>query len=244
MSATEWSDFEKKLLTREYRKGLSYRRISEILEANGTPRTLNSIDKQVRNLNLKRKHEALTDGLRVGHLDIESSQLNASFGFIVSWAIKEDGSDKIIGDYLRPSDFKQKDELETDKRVVMSLTNELKKFDAVTTFFGTYFDIPFIRSRCMAHGQTFLGYGELIHIDVCKIVKRTMKLHSHRLEAVAGHLDVNSKTKLEPKTWARAVMGNTEAIAEVYHHNREDVITLEKVYNLIKPYWAGTRTSI
>lgn len=244
MSNKAWNDFELKLLQKEYLRGTSYRRLSELVSALGTQRSEDSIDHKIRELGLLRKYEKLTHGLKVGHLDIESSQLNASFGFIVSWAIKVDGEDTILGDRLQPRDFRQKDKLQTDKRVVMSLTDALKKFDVVTTYFGDYFDIPFIRSRCLKHDRPFLEYGSLVHVDVWKIVKRAMKLHSHRLEAVASHLGVNSKTKLDPDTWSRGVMGDMDAIEEIWVHNREDVITLEKVYHIMKPYWAGTRRSI
>lgn len=234
-----------KILEKEYPKGTSYRRLSEIIfQECGTERTINAIDKQVRNKNLLRNYQKLTHGKKVGHLDIETSQLNASFGFIISWAIKVDGTNKIISDRLTEEDFRVTDKLNTDRRVVFSLTDALKEFDIVTTYFGDYFDIPFIRSRCLKHGRQFLEYGSLHHIDVWKLAKRNMKLHSHRLEAVAEHLGVNSKTKLKPATWARGTMGDMSSIKEIYVHNREDVITLEKVYHLLKPYWAGTRRSI
>lgn len=234
-----WARDEIRILEREYKSGKSYRQISELLPR----RTYNAIDKQVRNLGLLRKYEALTDKKRVGHLDIEASQLNASFGFIISWAIKDDGG-KIIGDKLTLADFKRANKLETDKRVVQSLVKAMEEYDIITHFFGDYFDVPFVRSRCLKHGLSFPEYGSINTIDVWKWAKRNMKLHSHRLEAVAGHLGVNSKTKLDPNTWSRGTMGDMKAIDEIYHHNRQDVITLEKVYHILKPYSSGARRSI
>lgn len=52
------------------------------------------------------------------------------------------------------------------------------------------------------------------------------------------------KTKLEPDTWSRGTMGDLKAIDEIYRHNRMDVITLEKVYHILKPYSSGARRSI
>lgn len=240
-----WTLQEEKVLKKEYNNGASYRQISEfILRECDKVRTIDSIDKHVRKLGLLRRYQKLTKDRKVGHLDIESSQLNASFGFIISWAIKLDGKDEIISDRLTEADFRVKDKLDTDKRVVLSLVDALSKFDVITTYYGEYFDIPFIRSRCLKHGKQFLGYGSLHHVDVWKIARKNMKLHSHRLEAVADHMGVNSKTKLQPSTWARATMGDMKAIKEVYIHNREDVITLEKVYHLLEPYWAGTKKSV
>lgn len=235
-----WKQSEVNILTREYQKGASYKTLLKLLEG----RTYNAIDKQVRNLNLLRKHEKLVENKKVGHLDIEASQLNASFGFIISWAIKEDGKDNIIGDRLTKKDFAQKDKLQTDKRIVQSLVEAMEDFDIITHFFGDYFDIPFVRSRCLKHGLYFPDYGSIATIDCWKWSKRNMKLHSHRLDAVAGHLGANSKTKLEPDTWSRGTMGDLKAIEEIWEHNRQDVITLEKVYHRLKPYSNGSRRSI
>lgn len=195
-------------------------------------------------MNLLRKHEVILEGKKVGHLDIESSQLNASFGMILSWAIKVDGKNKIIGDRLSAKDFTQPDKLDTDRRVVKSLVATMKEFDVIVHFFGDNFDVPFIRSRCLKYGLNFPEYGSINTIDVWRWVKRNMKLHSSRLEAVAEHLGVNSKTKLRPQTWIRATMGDQVALAEVYEHNRQDVITLEKVFHILKPYSSGARRSI
>lgn len=234
-----WSREQESILQKNFLKGASFRQLSEL-----TGHTPQAVHNKVFALGLKRKYELLTDGKRLGHLDIESSQLNASFGFIVSYCIKSDGEDVIVGDKLSARDFRQKDKLSTDKRVVESLVKNLENYDVVTTFFGSYFDIPFIRSRALKHGLDFLGYGSLAHVDVWKWAKRNLKLHSHRLEAVAGHFGVSSKTKLEPSTWSRGTMGDLEAIDEIYEHNRQDVVTLEKVYHILKPYSAGTRSSL
>ena len=207
-------------------------------------RTYNAIERQVRVQGLMRKHEKLVENKRVGHLDIEASQLNASFGFIISWCIKEDGKNKITGDKLTAADFRQVDKLQTDKRVVQSLAKEMENYDIITHFFGDYFDVPFVRSRCLKHGIPFPEYGSIATIDCWKWAKRNLKLHSHRLEAVAGHFGVNSKTKLDPNTWSRGTMGDLKAIDEIYYHNKQDVITLEKVYHILKPYSSGARRAI
>jgi uncharacterized protein YprB with RNaseH-like and TPR domain len=96
----------------------------------------------------------------------------------------------------------------------------------------------------MKHGLSFPEYGSIFTIDCWKWSKRNMKLHSHRLEAVAQHLGVNSKTKLEPDTWSRGTMGDLKAIDRIFEHNKQDVITLEKVYHVLKPYSSGARRSI
>jgi ribosomal protein S13 len=87
-----WSQQDQKILQREYRKGATLRQLSELLM-----RDVNSVRDKIFNLGLKRKHEELVDKKRVGHLDVEASQLFGDFGFTLSWAIKESAGE-IIGD--------------------------------------------------------------------------------------------------------------------------------------------------
>ena len=61
--------------------------------------------------------------LRIGFLDIETTDFKANRGFMLSWAIKyRDG--KTVYDLLAREDILS---LEFDKRIVNTLMNELKK---------------------------------------------------------------------------------------------------------------------
>lgn len=234
-----WTEEKLRALNRDYLKGLSYRQLALNFQTD-----VRAINHAVDYYKLSRKYELRTKDKVFGHLDIESSQLNASFGMIISWAIKVDGENKILGDKLEAEDFRKPDKLKTDQRVVTSLSDTLAQFDVLSHFFGDRFDIPFIRSRALRHKVPFPLFGSMDSIDVWIWCKRNLKLHSHRLEAVADFLGVNSKTKLEPDTWIRGTMGDESAIREIWKHNREDVITLEKVYHILKPYSSGARRSI
>ena len=233
-----WTEDQIKTLCRVYKSGMSYRNMAE-----ATGKSEKQVNDKAFRLGLRRKWQTLEEYGSLGHLDIEATQLTANFGFMLSWAIKVDKG-IILSDKLNEEDYSQKNKINADKRIVTSLSNALSDFDVITHFFGDYFDIPFIRSRCLKHNVPFPEYGSLYTIDVWRWAKRNLKLHSNRLESVSQYFGVNSKTKLDPDIWVRATMGDTEALEEIAYHNEQDVITLEKVYHKLKPYSSGAKRSI
>jgi len=91
---------------------------------------------------------------KVGFLDIETSNLDANFGIILTWCIKiKDGN--IISNMLNNNDFKQNGSsnmFRIDKRIVRDLIDEILKLDRLVTHYGRKFDIPFIRTRALIDG--------------------------------------------------------------------------------------------
>lgn len=182
---------------------------------------------------------------KIAILDIETSQLKANFGIILSWSVKElDG--EIAVDVLRPDDVAQN---LYDKQVTASLIKEMLKYNRLVTQFGTYFDIPFIRTRAERWGLDFPGFRSIYHTDVWKIAKRKLLLHSNRqgsiAETVLGH---DIKTRVNPKIWLAIQFGNTDekekAMKYLIDHNMKDVIELEQIYKRLRKYIREGRTSI
>jgi len=179
--------------------------------------------------------------LRVGYLDIETSNLKANFGIMLSYAIKEKGSKKL---YCSTINKKEIDDGTLDKRIVRDCISDMKKFDVVMGYYSTKFDIPFIRSRAMYWGIEFPMYGELLHKDIWYMVRAKMCLHSNRLESACKHLGIEGKTHIESIHWIRALSGDKKALAYILDHNKKDVIILEKLHNRIKEFTRNINRSI
>jgi uncharacterized protein YprB with RNaseH-like and TPR domain len=178
---------------------------------------------------------------KTGFLDIETSNLHATFGIILSYSIKERGVDNIYSRVITAH------ELRTclDKNVVMQCVRDMQKFDRVITFYGTRFDLPFIRTRALALGIDFPEYGQLYHKDIYYIARNKLRLHSNRLDAVCRALfGDTTKTRIEPQHWIQALMGKKEALDYILEHNRQDVIELERVYDTLICFNTITNTSI
>jgi len=174
---------------------------------------------------------------REGYLDIEASQLKASFGHTYSWALKERGGE-VLHDSLRHRSLKD------EARLLRGLNRALKKFDRIYTYYGTGFDIPFLRTRCLYHGLEFPEYMTLYHTDLYYVVRNRMNLHSKRLASVCEFLGIKGKTPLTPAVWVQASFGDKDALKYIVTHNIEDVKILEKVHERLEPYYQGTRRSV
>lgn len=178
---------------------------------------------------------------KIGYLDIESSNLNASFGYIISYCIKEEGG-KILSRAITKSEVQSKTR---DKEVVKSLIEDMKKFTRVVTYYGARFDIPFIRTRAVKWGLEFPLYKQVLHTDVYYMMKHRFKLHSNRLEAACEFFDIPAKGhKLKPTIWQDAMYGDKAAINYILTHNKEDVVCLEELHHKAVEYARPTKNSI
>lgn len=167
---------------------------------------------------------------KVGHLDIEASNLKAPWGLMLSYCIKMDGGD-IIGRYITGKELKDKI---YDKELLKELVENLRKFDKITTYYGGdfRFDLPFIRSRCLAYGISFPEHKELKSVDVYSICKKKLCMHSNRLQAVCDFLNIPSKNHpITSEKWIGALSGDDSCLKYIFEHNKEDVVSLEQLYH-------------
>lgn len=181
---------------------------------------------------------------RIGFLDIETSNLDANFGVILSWCIKIKDNDIIYG-LLNDKDFKEKEAFKVDKRITKDLINEILTLDRIVTHYGRKFDIPYIRTRALINNLEFPSFGTIVNDDTYYMAKYKLKLNSNRLETIAQTLFGKSeKTHLDGAIWLSAVRGDKKALNYVLEHNKTDVIELEKVWLKLKGFVGVRNTSI
>lgn len=178
---------------------------------------------------------------KIGFYDIESSNLTASFGIVLSYCIlSEDG--ELIKRVITPEELRSG---EFDKELLKDFCIKVRQFDRIVGWYSGKFDAPFLRTRCIYHGLDFPLFKEIKHTDAYLISKYKLKMHSNRLEAVANFFNIPAKGhRLTPEVWLKCLSGNTEALDFVLTHNIEDVETLRNVFNKIKDYTRLTDTSI
>ena len=184
-----------------------------------------------------------------GFLDIETSNLAADFGIILSYSIKEEGSGKYYLGVINKEDV-EKGEL--DKNILKKLIQDLSNFDEIITYYGTAFDLKFIRSRYLYWKNRdksfkdikFPWYGYIKHKDVYYMAKNRLRLHRTRLEDVCRQLNIKGKTHIEGEYWIKALSGDEKSLKYILKHNKADVLILEKVYHQLIPYVRETKRSI
>jgi len=184
-------------------------------------------------------------GERVGFLDIETSNLDANWGMILTYCIKDSRSGKILNGQITKTDINKFQDDKTDTRIVKQLVKEIKLFDRIVTHYGRRFDIPFIRTRALICGIQFPNFGSISNDDTWCIARKKLKLNSNRQGTVHTTLFGKShKTHLNMKYWTAAARGNKKALNYVLKHNKIDVIELEESWNVLKDFVSKTNCSI
>jgi uncharacterized protein YprB with RNaseH-like and TPR domain len=177
----------------------------------------------------------------LGFLDIESSNLNADFGIMLSYAIKElDG--KTFGRVITKEELASRT---NDKKLVNECIKDMKKFDRLVTYYGTGFDLPFIRTRSLLWKLPFPIHREIKHTDVFYWAKSKLCLHRKRLQVVCDFLGIPSKMHpMEPNQWTAALTGSKWALNYIWIHNKEDVVALEAAYKRLLEHTANRSNSV
>ena len=168
---------------------------------------------------------------RIGFFDIEVSNLNANFGYVLCYAILDDKSGEVIGRIIDPADIRNGT---FDRNLIKQLLEDFDQFDTLIGYYSTRFDIPFVRSRAVHHGFKFPVYGAMNHVDIYYIIRNKFKLHRNSLEeATRFLLGDSNKTRIDNKIWMRATAGDAKALAYVYEHCEYDVIDTKRLYDKV-----------
>lgn len=171
-------------------------------------------------------------------LDIETSNLNADFGFVLCAVAKPYGEKHKV---FRIDDYKEWiDARYNDKPMVKDLVEYLNNFDGVITYYGRWFDVPFLNSEMAAYELPEIK--DMFHIDMHDIVKRNMKLHNNRLQTLieyfntfdVGKKRIEEKTHINALYYRKAITGDKSGIDELVKHCVKDVISLEQIYDILK----------
>lgn len=198
------------------------------------------------------------EGLKIGYLDIESDGLKVDFATMLSWCIKEkDGS--VAYDVIT------KEELfdgRTDQRIVASCISEMLKYKIIVTYYGTIFDMTFLRAKALHYDMYFPSYiseekelkngevkvvtlPELYHFDLFYTAKSKLASLSRKsLDNVCDYLNIKGKTPLDKETWRVAKYGDKDALGKVLEHNIGDVEILEQLHNKLTPFVRFTRKGV
>lgn len=166
---------------------------------------------------------------RVWMFDIETSSLNAVYGYVFSYCLKElrgEMKERV----LSPKEILRQ---RFDKDLIKDLLKDLEQVDRLVVYYGKdgRHDVPFVRSRALLHGYEFPEYGTIKVTDMYDIVKKKLRLYNNRLKTACDYLDISSKAHpITPKIWAHAAVGDTKSLNYILEHNREDVDSLEELY--------------
>ncbi len=164
--------------------------------------------------------------------DIETTNLNANYGYILCMAWKHVGESKVHCVRIDQTESFEKDPT-SDKLVVKAAAEALKDSDVVYGWYSSRFDWPFIQSRLLTHGLPAMP--PTAHIDLWRTAKYQMKLNSNRLASVSEFLGLEEKTPIRSREWIRAMAGHQKSINYVVAHCKQDIVVLEQAYLKMRP---------
>jgi uncharacterized protein YprB with RNaseH-like and TPR domain len=168
---------------------------------------------------------------RILFFDIESTSLKASFGYAMCIGYKWLGDKKVT--ILGVDDYKtHKKEPWNDKQLLIDFAKVINEADIICGWFSKFFDVPFINTRLIKHGQPPIAPAA--HMDLWFTAKKKLKMHSNRLIAVAEFFGVSDKTPVDAH-WIMAQAGHAPSIKYIKDHCRGDITTLEAVYHKLLP---------
>lgn len=178
---------------------------------------------------------------KLGFIDIETTNLKADFGIVICFAIAPDNGDPVSHRILTKRDLRTC----LDEKVVSQCIKDMRKFDRLVSYYGSRFDIPFLRTRAIALGLDFPEYGEIIHNDLYYTVRNKLNISSNRLDNACRTLfGETAKTRIDADHWIKALMGDEAALAYIQDHCIKDVLETKKLYHKLENYRKKMDTTI
>lgn len=236
-----WSDAEYLEFQRYFRTSIMLTTLWKRIQAINSSRSYESMTREVRRWRKKgfeKNSEIAMRRLKVGYLDIEATNLQASFGHMLSWYIKRQGKNEYDFAVITKKEI---DDHDFDKRLTAELLDAFGNYDVLYTHYGAdrRFDLPFIRTRAIIHGMgnRLPKQGEKFIMDTWPIARNKLRLHNNRLETIAISLGIRGvkKTPLDPLLWTKARIGDPDSLEYVALHNKRDVQLLERVHRKLEP---------
>lgn len=182
---------------------------------------------------------------RAAIIDIETSNLDADYGIVLTWCLKPLGEKAIISDIISIDDIKKGRNGDEDKRVVRNCIEAMSQFDTLIGYYSKRFDLPYLRARALHMKIDFPFFGTINHVDVYDTVKHKFKMSRKRQETACRFLlGETDKTHFDGSIWRDAARGDKKALKKVLEHNIYDVQDLEKLYLKVRDFTRRNDTSI
>lgn len=149
-----------------------------------------------------------------------------SKGYTLCFSAKWLGSDEVIFDSVKRS---------KPKSMLLHVHRLLCEADAVIHYNGKSFDIPTLNAEFFQHD--IAPPAPYKQIDLYRVVKSEFRVPSKKMDYVAELCGVDKKMQHKGmEMWKGCMSGEAESWAEMEAYNRQDVKTLEQLYERMRPW--------
>lgn len=236
MSKTKkWTEEEDKRLLALRKRNVPFKALPEFFEG----RTQDAIRNRAWVLKETQSNGWIDDEV-VAAFDIETTDLKADVGFMMSWAIYyADGT-------VKSDRIKRREILngKLDERIMKSFLKEIQNVDVLIGYYSTKFDVPYVRTRAEILGLDFPTYGQIKHLDLYYMVRAKLQLRNNRLATACEALGLEEKTHEPIGVWNDARRGVQSAIDKLWKYNENDSKITFLLWERMKKYRKVTRKSI
>lgn len=149
----------------------------------------------------------------------------AILSFAATWLY----SGKIQSFIMTPKEAKARN----DERVIREAWNLLERAEVVIAHYGRGFDLPKLNSRFLYYKLT--PPTPYRSIDTAKDVP-TLGLSSRKQDYILEYTGQKKKLDTDFQLWKDCDNGDPKALRRMEAYNRNDVLTLEAMYTILRPW--------
>jgi hypothetical protein len=120
------------------------------------------------------------------------------------------------------------------KHMLEGIHTLMDEADAIIHYNGNRFDIPVLNREFLTHG--FAPPSPAKQVDLYLTVRKQFKFASNKLDYVAQQLGLGQKKDTNFALWVGCMQGDLDSWTKMEEYNVQDVILLEAVYNVVKPW--------
>jgi len=160
----------------------------------------------------------------------KSGQLDADW-FMLSWSAKWLFEKGVVSDRLKSKEAAKED----DSRIVKTIWKLLDEAQIVVGHNVKRFDLKRLNTRFLKHGLCPPSHYQIV--DTLTHCKKQFALTSNRLDYIGEFLGVGGKMDTGGfELWKRCMEGDETSLKIMNEYCDRDVLLLEEVYLLIRPY--------
>lgn len=146
-------------------------------------------------------------------------------GYVLCWSAKWLGEEEVIFDSV----YRSKPRI-----MLKRIHTLLDEADAVIHYNGNSFDIPTLNKEFLLNRMTPPSPAK--QIDLLNVSRSRFRFLSNKMDYVAQALGVGKKKTTTFELWVNCMANDPEAWAKMEEYNKEDVLILERIYNIYKPW--------
>lgn len=162
--------------------------------------------------------------------NISQDAIISEGGGLLTYSYKRQGEDSIFGNKVT----KEEAIANEDLSICSELWDIIESTDVMIAHNASNFDWHLLKARMIMNGLPPLRKVKIV--DTLTLVKE-FRMQSNKLDSLCRALGIGSKLEHEGiSLWTRCIHGDVVALDKMLEYNKQDIVLLEELYNIIAPH--------